>query len=92
MVLSAKEVDLKFLMLYLHYLIYNFQKRKSNFMNLKATILLTLEISSSKSKVTDSYIQYEEQRGKTTVEKEMGAILIIAEFIPDLSRHGLPKP
>lgn len=91
MVLSAKEVDLKFLMLYLHYLIYNFQKRKSNFMNLKATILLTLEISSSKSKVTDSYIQYEEQRGKT-VEKEMGAILIIAEFIPDLSRHGLPKP
>lgn len=92
MVLSAKEVDLKFLMLYLHDLIYNFQKRKSNFMNLKATILLTLEISSSKSKVTDSYIQYEEQRGKTTVEKEMGAILIIAEFIPDLSRHGLPKP
>lgn len=61
-------------------------------MNLKATILLTLEISSSKSKVTDSYIQYEEQRGKTTVEKEMGAILIIAEFIPDLSRHELPKP
>lgn len=59
-----------------------------NFTNLKVSILLILEISSSKSKVRDSYNM---ERGKTPVEKEMVAILITAEFVQDLSRHRLPK-